>query len=391
MMHCRESPNSMPENYYRLLGLVSTPRPTEARGRLLRELARDVCWEQVPPIAAEQRIGPLLYWHLREYGIPYPNHIRRTLAAIFARQKAIAVAQTETLAEIIAALRAARIESVVLKGGALAHILYPEPGLRPMEDLDILVSPDQGEAARVILCNLGFRAPAPTTRYERLQHHLPLAQRMTDDILVSVEIHTAAFNLLMAHDLSFTTLQRPLVEYVASGQVMQTLAPTQMLWMQYHGLRKLAEPLRFLQLADLAGLVERYADTIDWPRLKRDHPDLWHALTTLHAFSPLDEKAYVHLELNSDQPQPMMGVGEDYQGWPRHGFTQTRNRRERWRLLMDTLRPPEWWARFVYGVPATSGLSGVFFHRHPAAFIHQGLRRLYLGPVRRGAFFKTAI
>ena len=205
MMHCRESPNSMPENYYRLLGLVSTPRPTEARGRLLRELARDVCWEQVPPIAAEQRIGPLLYWHLREYGIPYPNHIRRTLAAIFARQKAIAMAQTETLAEIIAALRAARIESVVLKGGALAHILFPEPGLRPMEDLDILVSPDQGEAARVILCNLGFRAPAPTTRYERLQHHLPLAQRMTDDILVSVEIHTAAFTLLMAHDLSFTT------------------------------------------------------------------------------------------------------------------------------------------------------------------------------------------
>ncbi|WP_295400218.1 nucleotidyltransferase family protein [uncultured Thiocystis sp.] len=381
----------MHAHHYSLYGLVSAPRPTEARGQRLRELANDVCWERVPDIATKQRIGPLIYWHLREHDIPYPNHIRRTLAAIFARQKAIAAAQTETLAEIIAALRDAAIDSLVLKGGALAHILYPEPGLRPMEDLDILVPSNQGEAAREVLCDLGFHAPAPITRYARLQHHLPVAQRMTGNILVSVEVHTTAFNLLMAHELSFSSLQRPLVDYVAGGEAMQALAPEQMLWMQYHGLRKLAEPVRFLQLADLVGLVERYADVLDWPQLRRDYPDLWHALTALHAFTPLGGNACGHLGLDAERPPSMRGIGEDYRGWPRHGFTQKLNPRERWQLLAETLHPPEWWARFVYGIPSARGLSGVFFHRHPAAFIHQGLRRLYLGPVSRGAFFKTEI
>lgn len=373
------------------LGLVSAPRPTEARGRRLHTLARYVCWSQLTALANAQRIAPLLYWHLREHDIHYPSEVRRTLGATLIRERAIAAAQTATLTEIIAALRAASIPSVVLKGGALAHLLYPEPGLRPKEDLDILVPPDAGEAARAVLCELGFHAPPPSSRYDRLQHHLPIAHRQTGDILVYVEIHVAAFNLLMDHELTFQNLERPLVDYSAGGEQMQTLAPTQMLWMQYHGLRKLAEPVRYLHLADLVGLADQAVDRLDWVRLKRDHPDLWHALGALHAFSPLAEEVCGRLGLDPERPPAPRRIGEDYQGWPRRSFSEIRGAGARLRLLRDTLLPPEWWARFTYGVPCTRGLAGVLLYRHPAAFVNQGLRRLYLGPVRRGAFFKQPV
>jgi hypothetical protein len=379
----------MSAHSYSLFGLICSPQPSEQRARLLSEKVAQVRdWSVVPEMAAKQQVGPLFYWHLKTYGLTYPQPIRRAMAGMYARQKSVATAQAATLAEIIKSFVNAGVEAVVIKGGAVAHIVYAEPGLRPMEDLDILVSPQQVNIAHALLLELGFHAPLPSTRYDLLQHHLPLAQRTLDDITVNVELHTTAFNLLMRDKLAMANLLRPLRAYTVLGQTVQSLNPVQMLWMQYLGLRKLAEPLRYIHLADLVGMAEHLVNDIDWLRLRHDYPDIWNAFEAIHAFSPLSSTVCDRLGLRPDGPSAMADIGDDYQGWPRQGFSHLQSGRDKRRLISQSLCPPEWWARLVYGVRTSNSMMRILFYHHPATFFQQGVRRLYLGPVNSLGFFK---
>ncbi|MBA4742247.1 MAG: nucleotidyltransferase family protein [Azoarcus sp.] len=366
---------------YSLFGLVCAPRVDEPIAAALHGAVAGVRnWAEVLRAAGEHRLAPLLYRRTREAGVALPDDVRRALAAAYARQKAIASAQGATLAELGAELAAAGTEVVVLKGGALAHQVYSEPALRPMEDLDLLVAPGHGEAACEVLRACGFNAPPPHTRYDRLQHHFPIAHRTRDGITVSVEMHTQAFNLIMNDPLSMRTLERPLTSFRVEGATLQGLAPAQMMWMQYLGMRKLAEPLRLGHVADLAAIAARFDDEIDWPALRRTHPALWNAYRAIHAFTPLPAPLCASLGLDPQRPPRMRDIGVDYCGWPRVRAAAG---------IRATLLPPDWWARLVYGVAPTPVTRAWLPLRHGAAFVSQGLRRLYLGPVTPTNFFKT--
>lgn len=94
----------------------------------------------------EHAIAPLLYAR-----VPLPE----------LREHATRAAVTEPLRladlrEVLAALREANVEALILKGTALAYDLYPSPELRPRADVDLLVS-DFARSAEV-LPRLGFDA-----------------------------------------------------------------------------------------------------------------------------------------------------------------------------------------------------------------------------------------
>lgn len=368
-----------------LLGLVCSPRSDEAHARHIAQACAKIDdWSALVHLATDHRLLPLLYRRLRDLGAPLPSQIRRTLAAASARQRAVSAAQSATLAELGAAFERSGIEMVVLKGGALAHLVYPEPVLRPMEDLDLLVADDRAAAARELLRDCGFNAPARVSRYDRLQHHDPIAHRTRDGITVSIELHQRAFNLVMGDDLALDRLARPLTAFEVAGQRLHTLAPAQMMWMQYLGLRKLAEPMRFIHLADLAAIAARFHDRVDGAALQRDRPDLWQAYRAIHAVAPLPEAACACLSLDPQHPSRYARIGSDYHGWPRARGARASMRQR----LSDTLLPPDWWACLVYGVGPARGAYALALWHHAATFVGQGLRRLYLGPVTATNFFK---
>lgn len=64
------------------------------------------------------------------------------------------------LEEITALCAAKDIEIIPLKGATLARRLYRDPGLRPMQDLDLLVRPEAAAAAGRALRGAGYRVPA---------------------------------------------------------------------------------------------------------------------------------------------------------------------------------------------------------------------------------------
>lgn len=66
------------------------------------------------------------------------------------------------LRDALPALERADIPVVVLKGMALAHLVYPDPTLRPMQDVDLWTPPDRLEAAVETLRQTGFQFPRRT-------------------------------------------------------------------------------------------------------------------------------------------------------------------------------------------------------------------------------------
>ena len=64
--------------------------------------------------------------------------------------------------EIRAAARALESENPRWDGvAALAHLVYPEPGLRPMGDLDLLIPAGKLPGALEALYRLGYQTPPP--------------------------------------------------------------------------------------------------------------------------------------------------------------------------------------------------------------------------------------
>jgi Uncharacterised nucleotidyltransferase len=60
------------------------------------------------------------------------------------------------LREVLAALAAAGVDTLILKGTALAYEIYDSPDLRPRGDTDLFITPESLETTREVLSGLGF-------------------------------------------------------------------------------------------------------------------------------------------------------------------------------------------------------------------------------------------
>jgi hypothetical protein len=355
-------------------------------GAALRQAATDFKdWSAFLGEATHHRLLPLAYWTFKLHQIETPRHVKRIMAGVYLQQKSLAQVQTAAMLEALRALAERGIEALVLKGGALAHLVYPEPGLRPMEDIDILVAPDCGAPAREALLSLGYVAPPESSRYDRLYHHQPMAHRQDSGHMVRIELHRELFIRILNCPLDFSRLARPFAHFEVGGENVAHLGYPDLLWMQYRGLRKLAEPLRKLQLVDIALLVERLPDRWQGPSLRVRHPDLWHALVALDRYIPLSNRARQFLGMPARQiADASESPGRDYEGWPRPLGPR------KLAAWGQTVWPTRWWAEFFYGL-APSSTRWRIQRSHWGLFFQQGWRRLELGPVAPNAFFSPKL
>ena len=97
-------------------------------------------WDNLLYPAEQHGIGPLLYLHLAELEEEVPNTFLRGLKFLCLRHQQANTLLMKTLHHVLSLLETEGIPSLVLKGAALCRILYPENGLRPMRDIDLLLS-----------------------------------------------------------------------------------------------------------------------------------------------------------------------------------------------------------------------------------------------------------
>jgi hypothetical protein len=160
---------------------------------MLSESAQNVDWaafslpdaRRLVELARAEGVSPLLYHRLLCH--PEISNLPPDFLALFSSSLALDHYRTAAhntllfneLDRILAAFAQAQLPVIVLKGAALARTLYPDPALRPMGDLDLLVKPGDVAACLQIAHGLGYTEPDPEAAAglnQRLLHHVHLRQ-----------------------------------------------------------------------------------------------------------------------------------------------------------------------------------------------------------------------
>ena len=291
------------------VGLCCRARPDAGQQELLRAAVGKIEWsaEAVEWIGAEG-LGPLVRMHLQAIGEELPTEVSRVLSGLTVRARRQAAIRNAALVEIVALLESAGVETLVLKGAALANLVYPEPSLRTMSDLDLLVAPGNARRAEQILSGAGFTALHPEITPDE-HFHLPGLTRSFQDMSITVELHHAlglvdpVTRERLGHQ-SFDRLAATAQPFPVGESTMRTLGPEDLL---RHVLRHgfcgtLRVPsFRLSQIADVVSIVEAWGERMDWDRLIDVDRHVVEAVALLHWITPLSLRARRSLPIAPDR------------------------------------------------------------------------------------------
>jgi hypothetical protein len=318
-------------------------------------------WDTVVRDAEAAHLTPLLHDYL-QHQRAVPAMTMRQLHALRLRQLARHRERTDALAEILDVLERAAIDVRVLKGAALAWIIYPSPELRPMGDVDLLVPRPAARAAQALLEPLGFRATQRARRFGRNAHHLPPAIRSNGATTIAVEIHVDALSRDTPDSIAMHTLTEPGRPFCVDARRALALGHVDML---RHLAHHVLEPafdgaIRLLGVIDLLRYANIFHDEIDWARLGRDHPFVLNVLRCLHDVVPLPGV----LRWLTPPPTARRPARAGEIMRPLRSILAPE--RPLAAVLHELFRPPEWWMHAYYAVPAEKSLTPVRLFRHPS-------------------------
>lgn len=344
--------------------------PNDAELAAIRDAGSQVRnWDGCADRAESHALAPLVHVNARAAGVVLPASVDAALRALAARHRLAMDIRLRALVEILEALARHGIDALVLKGAALAHMIYPSPGMRPMRDLDLLVDSGRAAAAQAVLLDLGYSAARDHSGAMRDHHHLPCASRAMEGLTVSVEIHVDALSGDTPGRIRRENLTAPPRQFELAAISARTLGHVDMLRHLCHHAFEPAAEVRLISVVDIYAYSVSYAEEIPWKTLASEYPFVINALRCLHYLVPL--------------PGPITGIIgvptaplPDGVGCGMRPLTvilaESDTAVARWRAL---LHPSRWWLHAVYAVPPGESLACVLWLRHPARLLCWLLRR----------------
>lgn len=153
-----------------------------------------VRWDRLLELAAWHRLTPLVWRYLRgdAAGIAVPIGVMDDLHQMAMATTARNLNLQVELDRVLAVMASEEIPVMLLKGAALIESVYPQIGLRPMDDLDLLVPRSSIQRAQDAVAALGFDVWGDKInrdeerRLATSRHHFPLVRRAG---AVCIELH----------------------------------------------------------------------------------------------------------------------------------------------------------------------------------------------------------
>jgi hypothetical protein len=124
----------------------------------IAQLARVSTFEATRLIALSKKQGltALFYWRVRPFANRLPSTLIEPLRQQYLFETARSVQREKELARVLSALNTAKVQTVVFKGAALAHTVYPLPELRTTGDFDLWIDLKQMDDAIYSLEQIGY-------------------------------------------------------------------------------------------------------------------------------------------------------------------------------------------------------------------------------------------
>ncbi|MHA2248634.1 MAG: nucleotidyltransferase domain-containing protein [Candidatus Hodarchaeales archaeon] len=137
-------------------------------------------WTRLTEIAYQQGVLGILFPYLKGMEIP-----ESTLSSLEGRYHAISAAnliRIKELEKLEDALSHEKVKILTLKGASLIDTIYPSVGMRPMDDIDLMVRPKEWDRFAEIMHRLGYRKDPPASHSFKKDG-------------VTIDLHTHALNI----------------------------------------------------------------------------------------------------------------------------------------------------------------------------------------------------
>lgn len=252
---------------FRLLWQAIHPPGKICPDSLEQSLSSNLDWDQLLRSEACTYYLPLLYSRLKDFHLldRLPEEYATLLQKAYYGSLVYNLFLKETVEDLLASASEAGLPVALLKGIALLYILYTDPALRPMVDIDLLIPRKALKVMEAILKEKGFiRKPERVPPHHRAYMHRsgrPLIEVHLS--LQATEYSLISFESLSPYLQPLTVGQGTLCSN--SGQPLVFFPSLQVLHALLH-----SAVHRFVithPLVDVAWLLERYP--VDWSLISR--------------------------------------------------------------------------------------------------------------------------
>ena len=227
-------------------------------------------WRHLVKLAQAEGVAPLLFCILTKENAPaagfpaIPSSALKILTMAYYQSAANNLLLLTELDRILKALAQANVAVIPLKGALLARAIYSDVALRPMNDLDLWVLPQQVGAALQAIQTCGYSI-------QKIIYHAVLQSDRSGQN-VTVELHWL-FPALRDPAVLFKTFgslasQEPLAQ---SNQSLRVAPVTfHLLYLAAHlMLQHAGEAARLIWYYDLDILIRQNLQTLDWDALRQ--------------------------------------------------------------------------------------------------------------------------
>ena len=232
-------------------------------------------------IALELGLGSALAYVTRGYAtVDGVSQLERIQAAdVMARWASADI--LETAVDVLAAAGEIGCQPILMKGGATALRYYPEPHLRLMTDIDLLIPQGQLAALESQLRTLGFQQTSekPAGMYDGHHHAMPFFDERRS---VWIELHTRPYppNSHLATDSRFSldAMEEHLTSAVIGDEKARVMNhELQLVYTSTRWAETLKAGRGVFPILDVALLLRAQGDTLDWDRVCRIVDASWAA------------------------------------------------------------------------------------------------------------------
>lgn len=326
------------------------------------QLLRDYCaefadWQGLLEQAEREGMSTLLWKHLLGAGIDVPISVKRSLAVLYKRHQHNADVRLRVIEDLLQIFAENDIDAILMKGSALCTSLYPDPALRPMRDIDILVRKEHAELAQGLLTRSGFvesTAPIPADH-----HHLPSLYKTVDDVKMCVELHRGLYPDITPHypAIDFDAFLDSARKVRVGKTEALVFGHEEMLHYLYqHAFHAplTYEPYKLISAADIISYVEKYFAEINWQELQERFPAFRRALPLMHYISPWNFNKIPQDFLPASDRRHRF-TPKPYRGWPRQHLRELKQETSMSQIIKETFLPSRWWMAVYYGETGIAG------------------------------------
>jgi len=229
-------------------------------------------WDKILRMAQQQQIVPFLYHHLHwpEFAGAIPSRLFKTIEYTYYTNLKRNLRFEEELSRVAEAASAGGLTIIPLKGLALIQTLYPNPALRVMNDVDILIKKGELGGLKDILPGLGWRElprKAPAQEVIEDRHAALFSKRLSTDTVLSLEIHTT-LAYARPKKIMIPRLWERAYAKTIRGTAMHYLSSEDTLLSLALHLRSHTRRLTLKFIIDIAELLQARGAVLDWPYIK---------------------------------------------------------------------------------------------------------------------------